>query len=398
MSTKRAFISYARADAERVIGIERRLRQLDHVVWLDQALKGGQAWWDEILQQIRDCDVFVAIVSPASIDSRACQRERQYADAIGKPVLPVAISAQMQALPTELSRRQLVDYSVPSEDAAFRLAAAVHSLPPAAPLPATLPEPPEIPLSYLAALVDAASSPTTLTKPMQVEMLGQLETGLRSADADEREGAWHILQLLEDRDDVYADTQRRIDQIRETHRRRLSDTGSLDRQTEDLPRSTARAKTEWHPNTGGVNPEPVVRPTSAVTPSPPPPPRAAPAAPPPPDPPQRSVSTPTPARPATNRAPQPARPPTPMQPGPPPASYLVWGIVTTVLCCLPLGVVSIVSATQVNSTWAAGDYAGALAASNKAKTFAIWSAVVGVITNGIFAVLVLSSMSSPTYY
>jgi|SRR5665648_1009382 len=63
----------------------------------------------------------------------------------------------------------------------------------------------------------------------------------------------------------------------------------------------------------------------------------------------------------------------------PPPNYLVWAILTTLLCCLPLGIPSIVFSTQVNSKWALGDVVGAQAASAKAKKFAIWSAIVGVI-------------------
>ncbi|GEK19208.1 CD225/dispanin family protein [Cellulomonas persica] len=72
---------------------------------------------------------------------------------------------------------------------------------------------------------------------------------------------------------------------------------------------------------------------------------------------------------------------------PPPPNYLVWAILTTVLCCLPLGVPSIVFAAQVNSKWYAGDAAGAYDASRKAKQFAIWSAVAGAV--GILAYVAL---------
>jgi heme/copper-type cytochrome/quinol oxidase subunit 2 len=65
--------------------------------------------------------------------------------------------------------------------------------------------------------------------------------------------------------------------------------------------------------------------------------------------------------------------------GAPPPNYLVWAILTTVLCFLPLGVVSIVFSTQVNSKWAMGDVAGAQVASEKARKFAIWSAITAVI-------------------
>lgn len=82
--------------------------------------------------------------------------------------------------------------------------------------------------------------------------------------------------------------------------------------------------------------------------------------------------------------------------GTPPPNYLVWAILSTVLCCLPLGVASIVFSTQVNSKWAMGDVAGAQDASDKAKKFAIWSAIaaaiVGVLYLLFFIVLAGSSL------
>lgn len=76
--------------------------------------------------------------------------------------------------------------------------------------------------------------------------------------------------------------------------------------------------------------------------------------------------------------------------GPPPQNYLVWAILTTVLCCLPLGVVSIVFSTQVNSKWAQGDVAGAHESARKAKLFAIWSAVIGLIGAIVYVIGIVS--------
>jgi hypothetical protein len=60
-------------------------------------------------------------------------------------------------------------------------------------------------------------------------------------------------------------------------------------------------------------------------------------------------------------------------------NYLVWSILTTLLCCLPAGVVAIVYSSQVSSKLAAGDYTGAVDSSNKARTWCIVSAVAGVV-------------------
>jgi hypothetical protein len=71
----------------------------------------------------------------------------------------------------------------------------------------------------------------------------------------------------------------------------------------------------------------------------------------------------------------------------PPDNYLVWAILSTLLCCLPLGIVSIVKSTEVNKKWNQGDYAGAQQSSLDAKKFATWSAIAGIIVWVLYAVL-----------
>jgi hypothetical protein len=75
---------------------------------------------------------------------------------------------------------------------------------------------------------------------------------------------------------------------------------------------------------------------------------------------------------------------------PPPASTeyipnrLVWAILTTLFCCLPLGIVSIVYAAQVDGKRAAGDIAGAREASRKAGWWALWSVIAGPVLIGLW--------------
>ena len=70
-----------------------------------------------------------------------------------------------------------------------------------------------------------------------------------------------------------------------------------------------------------------------------------------------------------------------------PATYLVWAILATLLCCMPFGIVSIVKASQVSSLYSQGRYQEAVAASEAAKKWAIWSAVAGVVISIIVIVL-----------
>jgi hypothetical protein len=80
------------------------------------------------------------------------------------------------------------------------------------------------------------------------------------------------------------------------------------------------------------------------------------------------------------------QPPPPQYGGPPIPNYLVWSILTTIFCCQPFGIVSIVFAAQVSGKQASGDIAGALDASKKAKTWAIAAAATG---GGLLAIYLL---------
>ncbi|MFV0425919.1 MAG: CD225/dispanin family protein [Beutenbergiaceae bacterium] len=75
----------------------------------------------------------------------------------------------------------------------------------------------------------------------------------------------------------------------------------------------------------------------------------------------------------------PGMPPVGGTPMSPPPNNLVFAILSTIFCCLPLGVASIVFAAQVNTKFAQGDYAGAQASADKAKKFALWGAIIGAV-------------------
>lgn len=62
-----------------------------------------------------------------------------------------------------------------------------------------------------------------------------------------------------------------------------------------------------------------------------------------------------------------------------PSSYLGWAIAATILCCVPLGIIAIVFAAQVNSKWERGDYEGALKASKRAEIWIILAITLGVV-------------------
>jgi sugar lactone lactonase YvrE len=209
---RKLFVSYARQNRADVDALVQHLGMMGYDTWVDVSLRGGQDWWEEILRRIADSDVFIAIISRASLNSTACSRECDWAEALGKPVLPVAVEPPPTALPRRFSRRQIIDYSEPSERAvaALLLQGGLGTLPAAPPLPDPLPEPPSAPLSYLTDLIELVSQPASLDQRQQHDILNQLEPALRSTDPEEQKGGRDILEKLSSRRDLYADVDRMV--------------------------------------------------------------------------------------------------------------------------------------------------------------------------------------------
>ena len=77
-----------------------------------------------------------------------------------------------------------------------------------------------------------------------------------------------------------------------------------------------------------------------------------------------------------------------------PDNYLVWAILSTLFCCWPVGIVSIVNAAKVDAEWNKGNYAEAQKCSDNAKKFATISAIVGAVCLILYFVLVFAGAVS----
>lgn len=93
---------------------------------------------------------------------------------------------------------------------------------------------------------------------------------------------------------------------------------------------------------------------------------------------------------------QPSTPAIPLQatgallpPGTTVENYLVFAILTTVLCCLPAGIPAIVYAAQVNSKLQAGDLAGAQLASKNAKMWCLIAAGLGIVITALWILMMM---------
>lgn len=207
------FISYSRDSEAIARTLANDIERLGHTVWFDQELSGGQAWWQQILTRIRDCQVFVFVMDPKALNSTACKREYGYAADLGKPILPVRVAEGISTnlLPPALSQIQFVDYREQDREAVFRLAKALTTVPPPKPLPDPLPPPPEVPISYLGSLAEKVETTATLSNEEQSTLVVSLKGSLRERETANDGRA--LLERLRKRRDLLASIAEEIDEL-----------------------------------------------------------------------------------------------------------------------------------------------------------------------------------------
>ena len=206
------FFSYARNDQDAVDTLVQHLDSLSHTVWFDKELSGGQPWWEHVLAEIQRCDTFVFGMSPGSLDSYACKLEYTYAYDLGKTIVPILLAdgVSVGLLPEALSKIQFVDYRLQDSQAVISLVRALQNLPPSQPLPDPLPEPPEVPLSYLGALKAQIETRNTLTFEEQTGLVVTLKGQLR--EPEQAEDVRGLLRSLRQRNDLLANVATEIDE------------------------------------------------------------------------------------------------------------------------------------------------------------------------------------------
>jgi hypothetical protein len=204
------FISYARRDEPVARALRDDIERARRDVWFDRELEGGQAWWDTILGQIRSCELFVFLLSPDSVRSKACRAELGYAVALGRPLLPVmARDVNIDLAPDPIGVTQFVDYRQRTPESMAALLMAVTQAPAASPpLPDPLPAPPPTPVADLGPVREQLGRPS-LTHTEQVDLLNDLKAHAESED--EREAAVALLGELSRRSDVSASVVQEID-------------------------------------------------------------------------------------------------------------------------------------------------------------------------------------------
>ena len=208
---RKVFVSYSRNNLDVVTQLVQDLQAVGMTAWHDQTLTGGQRWWDNILANIRDCEIFIFALSTESWESEACRSELSYVCGLGKPILPVLVAdgINLNLLSAPLHEIQVTDYRARDKGAAFALLKALNATPPCPPLPDPLPPTPAVPVSYLGTLKERIDSSATLGAQEQNLLFIELEEAI-----DEGRSPVELRELLlslKRRDDLLAKVAVRVD-------------------------------------------------------------------------------------------------------------------------------------------------------------------------------------------
>ena len=196
----KVFVSYARQDEERVKDLAHKLTVADHEVWFDQELRGGQNWWDIILDNIETSHLVIFVVSPSSVRSRACNLEVTYANDLGRPILPIMVQqTEITEAPTAVQRINFTNFIAPSEDDWIRIAADVAKTAEAASLPDPMPPRPPAPMADLSEAQRIVLQPNISTAEHRALVADLKE---RAPNPDERAAVVAVLDRLSEYPDI----------------------------------------------------------------------------------------------------------------------------------------------------------------------------------------------------
>ncbi|HSL31756.1 MAG TPA: TIR domain-containing protein [Anaerolineales bacterium] len=107
---RHTFISYSRVNKNFALKLAHELKAAGFPIWLDQLdIPAGARWDDEIEKALRECGIFLTILTPDSIASENAKDEIGYAIDHGKRILPVLL--EECDIPLRLRRFQYVDFT-----------------------------------------------------------------------------------------------------------------------------------------------------------------------------------------------------------------------------------------------------------------------------------------------
>jgi len=211
MPSRIVFISCGPRQHESARAVARDLEVARYRAVVDTRLSGDEQWWRQRQEQIRDCDVFMPVLTRDFAESEICRRDAVHALALGKVLVAIRIAplAATNDLAPELVGAPWIDYREDTRESAIRLVTAVNALPDPPPLPDPAPVPPHIPPFVVARIRSRIDSLVALGQKEQLDLLARI----RALDDGERAAIPELLVRLRTRPDLLDPTVVEIDRI-----------------------------------------------------------------------------------------------------------------------------------------------------------------------------------------
>ena len=117
------FISYAHLDHEEVFARIKEFHDQGYNIWYDEGIAPGNEWTAEIAKALKDCSLFVVMVTPRSVASGNCKNEINFAIARKKPF--IAIHLEPTVLPDDLelqigTKQAILLYNMTHEEYVYK--------------------------------------------------------------------------------------------------------------------------------------------------------------------------------------------------------------------------------------------------------------------------------------
>ena len=107
---RKTFLSYSRVNKDFALRLAKELKSEGFDIWLDQLdIPAGSRWDREVERALKESEIFMIILTPASVDSENVLDEIGYAIDNGKRFLPVLL--ENCEVPLRLRRFQYVDFT-----------------------------------------------------------------------------------------------------------------------------------------------------------------------------------------------------------------------------------------------------------------------------------------------
>ena len=125
----RVFLSYAQQDLADADALKRALSKAGESVWSDKEILGGEDWDSSIQRALRDSNVVLTLVTPASLSSQYVNYEIGSAIGANVPVVPVLLR-EVESLPGHLRQTPAIDVrGLDSTTIGTKVAAAIKKIP-----------------------------------------------------------------------------------------------------------------------------------------------------------------------------------------------------------------------------------------------------------------------------